>query len=174
MEKIFYTKQSDYKSTDEVIVKILQEHFQIPAPKILRTESGKPYLAQEHPVLFFSVSHTNGVLFIAFCDENVGIDVEKLDREVNFLPIVKKFHESERKNILSAQDFLRYFTAKESGVKWLGGTLGKDFLSLRLCENTLFYKGTPLPVHVCCREFDGYILTIVAEKDFSFANIYTL
>ena len=174
MEKIFYTKQSDYASTDEAVIKILQDHFQIPSPKISRTESGKPYLANPSTDLFFSVSHTNGVLFIAFCDENVGLDVEKAFRQVKYLPILRKFHESERKEIHSSKDFLRYFTAKESGVKWLGGTLGKDFVALRLNGKTLYYKDTPLPVCVCQREFEGYILTVVAEKDFSLADIYKL
>lgn len=172
MKKIFYTKRSSFLSTKDAVEKILKDYFQISNTEILRTENGKPYLTQSP--LFFSVSHTDDALFIAFCDENVGIDAENLDRNVDYLPILRKFHETERKEIRSKQDFLRHFTAIESGVKWLGGTLAKDFAYLRFVDKILYYKETPLPVCVTFKEVDGFILSIVSEKDFSTANIYKL
>lgn len=174
MEKIFYTKRSAFASSEEAVKKILQDHFGYSAPKILRTENGKSYLAQPITPLFFSVSHTQDALFIAFCDENVGLDVEQTKRSVNYLPIIQKFPDNERQTIATTQDFLRHFTAKESAIKWLGGKLSSDFSALSFIGGKLFYKDLPLPVCVTLREYNGFFLTVCSEKDFSNAEIVTL
>ena len=174
MEKIFYTKRSAFTSSEDAVRKILQDYFGYLSPQILRTENGKPYLAQSIAPLFFSVSHSQDALFIAFCDENVGLDVEQTQRRVNYLPIIQKFPKNERKTIATTQDFLRHFTAKESGIKWLGGKLSSDFSALSFIDAKLFYKDLPLPVYVTLREYNGFFLTVCSEKDFSNAEIVTL
>ena len=174
MEKIFYTKRNAFASSEDAVRNILRDFFGYSNPQILRTENGKPYLAQPITPLFFSVAHTQDALFIAFSSENVGLDVERTDRNVNYLPIIRKFPETERKKIANTQDFLRHFTAKESGVKWLGRKLSSDFSSLRFDCGKLFYKELPLPACVTLREYDGFLLTVCSEKDFTNARIVIL
>ncbi len=174
MEKIFYTKRSAFLSSEDAVKKILQDYFAYSTPQILRTENGKPYLAQSATPLFFSVSHSDDALFIAFCDENVGLDVENTQRVVDYLPIIRKFPKNERENIASLHDFLKHFTAKESGIKWLGGKLSRDFSALQFIDGKLFYKDIPLPVNITLREYDGFFLTVCCEKDFANAEIVTL
>lgn len=174
MEKIFYTQRSAFASSEDAVKKILQDYFGYSNPQILRTENGKPYLAQSTLPLFFSISHSDNALFIAFCDENVGLDVEKNNRTVNYLPIIRKFPENEREKIKNTQDFLRHFTAKESGIKWLGGKLSRDFSSLLFMDGKLYYKDVSLPVQITLHEYNGFYLTVCSEKDFSHAEIVTL
>lgn len=174
MEKIFYTTRSAFASSEDAVKKILQDYFGYSKPQILRTENGKPYLAQPIVPLFFSVSHSQDALFIAFSDKNVGLDVEQTERHVNYLPIIQKFPESERQTIATTQDFLRHFTAKESGIKWLGGKLSRDFSALSFIGGKLFYKGLPLHAFVTLREYNGFFLTVCSEKDFSNTEIVTL
>lgn len=165
MEKIFYADRSAYPTTDEAVRTVLAHHFGVENAEIVRNENGKPYL-KDGKSLFFSVSHTNTKIFIAVSDENVGLDAERAERETAYHAIVKKFSPSERKEIVCTQDFLRHFTAKEAAVKWLGGTLAHDLYKLSYINGVLTYGEAALPP-VSFPFFEGYILAVCGERDFS-------
>lgn len=150
---------------------LLRENFGVETGDILRTDNGKPYLSGGGDIpLFFSVSHTDELLFIAFSDENVGIDAESLSRKVDYLPIVRKFSEAERREIVSPRDFLRHFTVKEAAVKWLGGTLARDMRALRFEKSRLYYGEIELPAAIAIREAFGHVVAVCSERDFSEAE----
>ena len=171
MEKIFYAKRSEYAKSDDAVKKILRERFNIENAVIVRSESGKPYLSNARELsLFFSVSHTDETLFVAVSDQNVGIDAELLSRKVEYAPIVGKFDERERNEIRTKEDFLRHFTAKESAVKWLGGTLAHDLRALRYTQGRMIYQEVELPAYLAFPTFNGYVVAVCADRDFSDAE----
>lgn len=171
MEKIFYTDKSAYPDSHTAIKRVLSEYFNLKNAIITKNERGKPFLVNGSELsLFFSVSHTENRLFIAFSDENVGIDAENLSRQTDYMPIVKRFAPEERMEILSPADFLRHWVAKESAIKWLGGSLAHDLHKLRFVENRLFYGEIEIPAHLAFHSFDGYILAICSERDFADAE----
>ena len=174
MEKLFCADVSAFSTSTEAVRFVLREYFRIQNASVIRNENGKPYLENTKVPLFFSVSHTKEKLFLAFSSENVGIDAENLNRESNYLPILHKFPPVERKEIQSKDDFLLHWTVKESAIKWLGGTLAKDLNKLCFCNNTLSYNGLDIPVHITTHFFDGHVLTICSEKDFSSVPIIVL
>lgn len=122
MEKIFYAETGAFGPTERVMRKIFSEYYGMREIEIVKSETGKPFLARTP--FFFSVTHTREVCFIAVSDENVGIDAELLSREIDYVPILSKFSAAEKAEIRSREDFLRHWTAKESVVKWLGGSHG--------------------------------------------------
>lgn len=171
MEKIFYTDKSAYPDSESVIKRVLSEYFNLKNTIIIKNEQGKPFLKDgRERSLFFSVSHTENRLFIAFSDENVGIDAENISRQVDYLPIVKRFSPEERKEILSPADFLWHWVAKESAIKWLGGSLAHDLHKLRFVENRLFYGEIQIPTHLVFHTFENYVLAICSERDFTNAK----
>ena len=170
MEKIFYTTRTAYSDTNKAIKALLAREFGVENAHIVRSETGKPYLAELEQRLFFSVSHTNERLFIAFSDENVGLDAEYAERSVAYQAIVKKFPVDERKEILSSSDFLRHWTVKEAAIKWLGGSLAHDLYKLSYTNDNLLYGEVALP-RVYIRTFEKYILALCGERDFSQTEI---
>lgn len=174
MEKIFYADKAAFPNSISAVKKILSTYFGVTTPKICRTENGKPYLEHPEKMLFFSVSHTKTSLFIAFSDENVGLDAESLDREVDYLPILRRFSVEERSEIECVEDFLRHWTAKESAVKWLGGTLAHDLNKLTYVKGVLHYKELELPLHLTTMFFQNHVLSVCGEKDFSQAEFISL
>lgn len=171
MEKIFYTDKSAYPDSKRAVKAILSEYFHLNGVEITKNEHGKPFLANASELpLFFSISHTDSRLFVAFSDENVGIDAENLDRKPDYAPIIKRFPPEERKEILSPADFLRHWVIKESAIKWLGGSLAHDLHKLRFVENRLFYGEIEIPAHLTFHSFEGYILAICSERDFTSAE----
>ena len=99
MEKIFFVEQPTQISSLAVVEGILAEHFGIVNAKINRTTNGKPYIENPATPLFFSVTHTKKLLFVAFSDKNIGMDAELLNREVNYQTILRRFPEEEREEI---------------------------------------------------------------------------
>lgn len=172
MEKIFYVKRSDYPSSESAVKKILVDYFGVNAPVILRTENGKPYL--QGGKLYFSVAHTGNDLFIAVCDEDVGIDVENLEKSVDYPPIIKRFSVVERNEITDKQAFLRNFTAKESAVKWFGGTLARDFRKLAYIDGKIYYGEMQLPAVTAFIPFRSFILAVTSMQDFSGVEVIIL
>ncbi len=174
METIFYTDKSRYPSSVEFLKDVLIAHYGVENPLVDKTENGKPYLKSPKRALFFSVSHTDDKLYAVFSDENIGLDVEKMDRTLDYLPIAKKFPFEERQEIADCQAFLRHWTVKESTVKWLGGTLAHDLKKLTYAKNRLYYGELELPLHILVKEFDGYFLTLCKERDFGNVDIRIL
>lgn len=175
MKKIFIADKAAFSTSEQAVLHILSAHFQMDNAKVTRGDYGKPFLSVngETP-FFFSVSHTKDKLFIVFCDENVGIDAESLTRQVDYLPIIKRFPLQERKEIVDTACFLKHWTTKESAVKWLGGSLAHDLYKLRLEKNALFYNDIPMPVTLTSFTIDGILLTVCSEQDFTDVEFITL
>lgn len=162
MNKIFYTENRPEISTDAAAKKIFTEFYRIPDPEILKSETGKPFLKGSD--LFFSVTHTKTLFFLAVCDCNVGIDAENLGREIDYLPILPKFSFAEREEIKNKTDFLKHWTAKESAVKWLGGTLAADLKKISFLNGVLYYKELQMPASVFQTEQFGHIVTLCTDR----------
>ena len=168
MQKLFYTDKNTFKVTDTALREIFLQYFHIDA-EIQRSENGKPFL-KDRSDIFFSVSHTNTTLFIAVSDENIGIDAEQMDRDVHFLPIVKRFPLAEQKEMKNLSDFLRHWVVKESAVKWLGGTLARDLYKLEYANSTIKYGEVQLPVQITLISLNGCFVAVCCERDFSQAE----
>ena len=170
MEKIFFVDKSAFASSEEAIRTILAKFFNLENAVIYRSENGKPYL--QHPCrLFFSVSHTKEKIFVAFADQNVGIDAEPTSRQINLPVLLKKFPPAERIEIKNTEDFLRLWTIKESAIKWLGGTLAHDLDRLSYIKDQLFYNGINIPVFITKKTIENHIVSVCSEQNFTSAEI---
>ncbi len=168
MEKIFYTQRSCYPSIECAVKKVLSEHFGITDVNILKTENGKPYLFNAK--LFFSVSHTETMLFIAFSDKPIGIDAEFAQRKIDYSRLLKNFSSEEALEISSTEDFLRHWVAKESAIKQMGGTLANDFKKTAYIQKRIFFNGEQLPLTLSELTFNEHFLAVCCENDFQTAE----
>ena len=114
---------------------ILINHYNIEPNRIgvIKNKFGKPYL-REYKNLFFNISHSGDMTVVAVSNNEVGVDIE-LIRAANIDSIIKRFHESEIKYIIShhGEDRIKAFflvwTLKESYLKALGVGLTKELNS---------------------------------------------
>lgn len=85
---------------------------------VKRDKNNKPYL--ENTIgLKFNISHTKGLVLLAFSKREVGIDVEKINFKFEFKDILENCFTRDEiinidNNIIS---FYRYWTAKEAYIK---------------------------------------------------------
>ena len=166
MEKLYYVPKSAYSTSDAAIKYIRARNFSIENGELVRTKNGKPYVSNPPFPLFFSLSNTNETLFIAFSDEEIGIDAEPLQRMMNFLPIVRKFPKDEQSLIKTNTDFLRHWTARESVVKYLGSTLSKELKILRFDGQNVYRNNVRLPINVHFQIVNDTLVCICSKKDF--------
>lgn len=107
---------------------------------------GKPYLASPAigRSLYFNISHTGGYLAFAMSTSTpLGIDIEKVDRNVRLQSLMGRFfHAEEIKKFLDYSDeervkhFIHYWTLKESFVKGLGTGMTTSFTSFYLTKES--------------------------------------
>ncbi len=175
MKKIFILSQNAYPNSETAVKKVLSDYFQIGNAQIMRGDHGKPFLVGGKDLpLFFSVAHTDNKLFIAVSDENVGIDAENISRKVDYAPIVKRFSQKERTEIVDSPAFLRHWTAKESAVKWLGGSLAHDLHKLRFENDTLYYGEIEIPAKLRFHSIENCIVCVCSERDFADPELITI
>ena len=104
------------------------------APELLAlaaSADGKPELRWPAPHVRFNLSNTAGLIACAIThDRDVGIDVERADREVEVLELADRFFASSEAADLRAlapalrlRRFFEYWTLKESYVKAVGSGL---------------------------------------------------
>jgi len=85
---------------------------------VKRDKNNKPYL--ENTIgLKFNISHTEGLVLLAFFKREVGVDVEKINYKFEFKDILENCFTKDEiinidNNIIS---FYRYWTAKEAYLK---------------------------------------------------------
>lgn len=89
--------------------------------RVKRDKNNKPYV-ENTLGLKFNISHTEGLVLLAFFKREVGIDVEKINYKFEFKDILKNCFTRDEiinidNNIIS---FYRYWTAKEAYLKYDG------------------------------------------------------
>lgn len=112
-----------------LLCRVLQTHFDVEHPSIVKTEQGKPYI--ENSSLKISLSHTNGLVCCAVAHDNeIGIDCERARKISEHVP-GRVCTERELRDIWEAKDpdsrFLLYWTLKESISKKRGVGLRESF-----------------------------------------------
>lgn len=135
---------------------------------ILRQPRGKPFFPNGPE---FSISHTAGRVFIVLSLQEVGLDVESLDRHPLSASVCQKYFSPPELDALDAAEdrarqALRLWVCKEAIVKLSGDGIAHG---LRLAHVTLGPDGTSSavydrrPVHLC--EFSPVpgLLAVVAS-----------
>lgn len=133
------------------------------AVEIRRGVRGRPELGGPGAGIDFNVSHTRGVGLIGIARDasagtRIGVDIERLDRDVGVDRLARKFLTAAERASLANLDlrgrrerFVRYWTCKEAMSKATGDGLIAPFgrLDVALSENPRLVDGPPpyVPAH---------------------------
>ena len=95
---------------------------------------------------YLSFSHCRDAIILIWHDNKIGIDIERIDRDFNYMELGKKyFYNSNRSNKKREQyknSVLNQWCAIEAAIKWDRGKIAKDIMEWEYSENnkTLFHK----------------------------------
>jgi len=99
--------------------------------------SGKPYFTNSN--VKFNISHSEDIIAIAIDNEEIGLDVEKIE-EVNANLISRVYSEQEKEiykeKLLDSDFFFKTWTIKESYIKFSGIGLNADVTQLTFDLNS--------------------------------------
>lgn len=141
---------------------------------------GKPFIRNEEN-FHFNISYSENVIIIATGKNPLGIDIEKKQKLDN--DFKEFFHISEQNIILNSNnkyETLRYWTLKESYLKFLGLGLSKkleSFYCLPIKGSSNFYSVTDLEYYntkkITIKSFDSlssFTFSICSQSE-DFENI---
>lgn len=120
-------QNGDQHGTAELLLnRSLEQCTDVQTPaRYHRNEHGKPYLT-ETPEIYVNWSHSRDYVICAISDQEVGIDLQKMDREPKENLIRKALTEEEQEFYRSVPKperqklFYQYWSVKESFLKALG------------------------------------------------------
>ena len=140
------------------------------APEIKSKENGKPYF--EGIDICFSISHSKTMAALAVAPTEVGIDIERLDKNRDYLDLAKRyFTENEYERIKESTDvkdtFVKYWTAKEAYIKYTGEGFknGVKYFEAVFEDEKAYYKGENMPSLYTKKIKNEYYLSLVFEGE---------
>ncbi|MGP1471747.1 MAG: 4'-phosphopantetheinyl transferase family protein [Schwartzia sp. (in: firmicutes)] len=122
---------------------------------ICRHPKGKPYSPDSR--FFFNWAHSGDWVLAGVGSSPLGVDVERTRREKSWLAVAERFFRDEEKQTIAAASeeargdlFLRYWTMKESYLKYTGeglsgGIKDVDVAALWAGEGAAAGRNFPLP-----------------------------
>ena len=110
----------------------------------LKADPGKPPLLEEgwgH----ISISHCSDALLIGWSSEQIGVDIERKDRELDAHKLSKRFftkyENREIENLKSSEakeEVLRRWVVKEAAIKWQSGKISNNLSQWTWETNSYF------------------------------------
>ena len=160
MIKVYFRNLTDGERSEKFVRDVLAYYYGLSDVQIARTENGKPYLTDGD--LQFSLSHTDGWIFLAVARGRVGLDAERVDRKTDFSAIVKKYPVLGEFDCKTPSDFVRLWTVVESNVKRVGGRLLDGLRKLRAFNGELVFENEP-PAWTKTKIIEDFFVSVSAD-----------
>lgn len=164
----FYKEKDKYRFVicRSLLKFILSLHAKVDIKQIkidYQTPNKKPYLSS-HPSFFFNVTHSHDVGLIAVANRPIGIDIEHIDGNYEFMNLLEHFcNEKEMSFIKNAtnkeQAFYSIWTRKESFVKALGTGINNDFSKMPSIDGLHFVDSSLVGGKIKNWQIQGFDLT---------------
>ena len=113
------------------MTKFIAKHFYEISDTEIIIENNKPYFKSKE--IFFSISHSNDIVLVAFNNKNIGVDVEFLCERKNYKAIMERYGKIVHNP--SRVDFYKFWTIHEAEIKLnseikslFSSRLGKDYI----------------------------------------------
>tara|TARA_B100000575_G_scaffold284187_1_gene277926 strand:- start:287 stop:880 length:594 start_codon:yes stop_codon:yes gene_type:complete len=117
---------------------------------------------------YISISHCKDAFIVGWHKENIGIDIERSDRNFNFQKLAKKyFYQNNIKNYnLSKYSILKKWSAIEAAIKYDRGKLSKDIKEWKYQKNTenLYHKSKHIKLNLIQFPFLDWTISIAYKN----------
>ncbi len=132
-KKLTPIRRNEYRVSRGMIREALSELFEVPPLDIpLNAPPGKPPVLREGWGKI-NFSHCGDALLIGWSDQNIGVDIERIDRKFDAQSLAERFYSKEERNMLELLDkdefhlnALKLWVFKESAIKWQKGSVAID------------------------------------------------
>ncbi|MGM0589395.1 MAG: 4'-phosphopantetheinyl transferase family protein [Bacteroidota bacterium] len=94
-------------------------HLDPPQIEVLKEESGRPYIPLKDQTLQVGISHSRDTILVAISDQQIGIDLESVQRETDDR-LRNRILDPKERNELKSVETIRLWTIKEAVLKLRG------------------------------------------------------
>ena len=122
--------------------------------QLQKTECGKLFLPDLD--INFNISHSEDLVAIAFGENELGLDVEKI-REKDFSKVSNKYFGNEPKN---CEEFFTLWTKAESFVKYMASSVLLSLKKIVIDGNGFIYDGQKSNALSKTESFNGYLFSL--------------
>jgi len=121
---------------------------------------------------YISISHCRDAFIIGWHRENIGIDIERSDRDFNYQNLAKKYFQKEN---IKNYNFNRYLILKEwsaieAAIKCERGKLSRDIKEWKyqLNQEKLYHKSKKIKLNLMQIAFLDWTISIAYKNKISF------
>jgi len=121
-----------------------------------------------------SLSHCKDAITIVWHKGKIGIDIERTDRDFNYLKLAEKYffltNKSIHNNYLTKNMILNQWCAVEAAIKWDHGKLAKDIKHWQFFEKPgkLIHKNKNIHLNYSQINFHNWTIALAYEEKTSF------
>ena len=123
VDNFIFDKDKKLSSGVYLLLKKMLDEENIDDPIIETEKDGKPYISN-YENIHFNMSHAGRMVACAISDEEIGIDIEKIDPLIDMKIAQTFLYNSEYDNIKKSDNrvdqFFKYWVLKESYMKYTG------------------------------------------------------
>ena len=132
-KKLTPIRRNEYRVSRGMIREALSDLFEVsPLDIPLNAPPGKPPVLREGWGKI-NFSHCGDALLIGWSDQNIGVDIERIDRKFDAQSLAERFYSKEERDMLGLLDkdefhlnALKLWVFKESAIKWQKGSVAID------------------------------------------------
>ena len=168
-KKLSPIRGNEYRISRGIIREALSDHFGVPPLDIpLNAPQGKPPLLGEGWGKI-NFSHCGDALLIGWSDQNIGVDIERIDRKFDAKSIAKRFYSQEERDMLRGLDkdefrlnALKLWVSKESAIKWQKGSVAIDLSHWMITKDfkKAVHKKLEIELRIYYRIYKSWIIGV--------------
>ncbi len=121
---------------------------------------------------YISISHCKDAFIIGWHRENIGIDIERSDRDFNYQKLAKKYFQKDNFNNLYMNKYsiLKEWSAIEAAIKCDRGKLSRDIKEWRynINKENLYHKSKKIELNLIQIPFLYWTISIAYKNNSSY------
>jgi len=147
------------------------KYLNIQPAKVLieKDKNNKPFIANEHNDLNFNISHSGNKILLTFDIDNrlLGIDVERIDKQYEFKPVIKDYFTNEEQRFIleenSRDRFFQVWTRKEALMKALGTGLTDEIKNINVLTDFIKVDSKTFKINTF-QLHNNYLMSLAIEN----------
>ena len=116
---------------------------------------------------YISISHCKDAFIIGWHRENIGIDIERSDRDFNYQKLAKKYFQKENIKNMNKYLILKEWSAIEAAIKYDKGKLSRDLKEWKheINKKNLYHKSKRIKLNLIQIPFLDWTISIAFKNN---------
>ena len=116
---------------------------------------------------YISISHCKDAFIIGWHRENIGIDIERSDRDFNYQKLAKKYFQKENIKNMNKYLILKEWSAVEAAIKYDKGKLSRDLKEWKheINKKNLYHKSKRIKLNLIQIPFLDWTISITFKNN---------